>query len=305
MKKVFLTIVWLIILAGLVYYLVSHSDELGKIIDLSAANISLLAVLFLATQMLNGAEIMTLMKAGDIRLKFWECFRLANISTAANYLPLKGGMMARAVYLKKRHDLSYMDFADLTVAGMLLAAMTIFASGAVFITGSYLLKGTFYKGLFIIFISLFFVFFVLTVLLRALNGKLKWKKLDQLGNGLRVILGKKSIFARLIAINLLAVIVMGLRFFVSFRALSFSAPFLLSVLCGEVKKVTTIIGLVPSGLGISEISAGAISGAMKDGLDIGVFAASLDRVVSVAVLLAAGTYSFYYLAKTRKKVEHE
>ncbi|MGB2599105.1 MAG: lysylphosphatidylglycerol synthase domain-containing protein [Candidatus Omnitrophota bacterium] len=305
MKKVFLFIIWMAILAGLIYYLASHSGQLKGILELSVANVSMLGALFLLTQVLNGAEIMVLMEATGVKMRFLECFCLANISTAANYLPLKGGILARAFYLRKRHDLSYVNFADLTIAGALLVFLTIFASGAFFILINYIVNGEFFAGLFLIFLVLFFVFLALAVFMRLFTRIVKWHKLSQMGNGLRIILSKRSFLYRLLAIDLLAILALGLRFFVSFRILSFKAPLILSVLCGGVKKATAIMGLVPAGLGVSEISAGAVSELMKKGLDIGVFAASLDRVVSILVLLLAGSVSFFYLTKIKKAVDYD
>jgi len=304
MRKLLITVIWLALLAGLIWYLAGHADDLANMLDLSPANIGLLALLFLATQFLNGAEIMALMKNEKVSLKFWECFCLANITTAANYLPLKGGQVARAVYLRKKHDLPYADFAGLAVGGILLSLIVIFLSGAFFLVMNFFITGKFFAGLFWVFTVLFLGFLSLAFFFGMFNKKLKWQKLDSMGSGLRRILRDRALLARLVVINLLSILVMGLRFFVSFRALSFRATLLLSLLCGQIKKAVTIIGMIPSGLGISEASVGAVSGAMKEGLEVGIFAASLDRVVTIVVLILIGTYSLYYLARSEKAVGH-
>ena len=80
---------------------------------------------------------------------------------------------------------------------------------------------------------------------------------------------------------------------------SFSAPILLSFLAGGVKILAMALSIIPSGLGIAELFAGGISNMMDSGVNIGVYAAFIDRIVSIIVLLVVGTISFGYLYKHR------
>lgn len=301
MKKILLIIIWIALVAGLIFYLVSHSEDLAQMLSLSAENITALLALAVITLVLNGVELKLLISAKEVNLGFWECFHLANVASSANYLPLRAGLIAKAFYLKKRHGLLYRNFADITIAGLLITFMTIFALGAVFVVLNYIVTGKFFLVLFLIFSTVFLVLLLLSAFLILVHRSFKWEKLGLLGSGLRYILGEGFLLVKLIAVNLASIIVMGLRFFVSFRALSYSASFLLSLLCALGKKVVVIIGIAPSGLGISEAFAGAISELMKGGLEVGVFAASIDRVISIIVLIPVSAVSFYFLKNIKKE----
>lgn len=300
MKKVLLIIIWIVLVAGLVFYLISHSEDLARMLRLSAENITLLLTLAVITLILNGMELRLLISAKDVNLGFKECFHLANVASSANYLPLRGGLVAKAFYLKKRHGLLYMNFADITIAGLLITFMTIFATGAVFVVLNYITTGKFFLVLFLTFSAVFLILLLLSAFLVLVHRKFKWEKLGLLGSGLRHILAEGMLLVKLILVNLASIIVMGLRFFVSFRALSYSASFLLSLLCALGKKVVVIIGIVPSGLGVSEAFAGAISELMKGGLEVGVFAASIDRIISIVVLIPASAVSLYCLKRIKR-----
>lgn len=300
MKRIFLVILWLVVVSGLIFYLVSHSEDLERMLELSAGNMLSLLALAVMTLIVNGMEVKLLISAKDVNLSFWECFHLANAASSANYLPLRGGLIVKAFYLKKRHGLLYRNFADITIAGLLITFMTIFASGAVFVAINYFVTGKFFLMLFLLFSGVFLALLILSAFLLLVHRNFKWEKLGLMGSGLKFILGDTVLFIKLIAVNLASIIVMGFRFFVCFRALSFNASFLLSLLCAQAKKVLVIIGIVPSGLGISEAAAGAISEVMKDGLEVGVFAASLDRVVSILVLIPISMFSFYYLKNLKR-----
>ncbi|MBD3379384.1 MAG: hypothetical protein GF408_02865 [Candidatus Omnitrophica bacterium] len=300
LKKLILWITWIAVLAGLGLYLSSHSGQLRRMLDLSWWNTGALSLLFVITQVLNGINIKLVMRAGGLELGVWECFHLANITTAANYLPFRGGMVARAVYFRKKYGLSYLDFTDLSMAGVLVLMFTIFSSGAFFILLELVISGRFFPSLFLIFVMLSVLIVIAGILLVFFSKYVRWEKAAKVGKGLRALLRKRALLCKLMFVDLIMVFSIGMRFFVSFRALSVDASPLLSLLCGQAKTAAALLGLIPAGLGISELSAGAVSEVLKAGLEAGVFAGSLDRIVSICTLLVISSYSFIFLLRIKK-----
>jgi len=305
MKKFLTFLIWLILLAGLVYYLFLHSKELKSLLRISVIDIVLLVGLFIATQLINGFRAILLLRKVSIRLKLIEAFCLANLNTMVNYLPFKPGMVAAAFYLKKNHSLSYTRFVNIVIASHLVQFLTVTLSATIFILFHYFGTGIFLA-------KLFYIFFILTAVLAGIIlligqiikkavGRLRgWKRLKKVVDGFHVVLGDKRLLARLLFVNFLGTIVMGLRLAVCFKILSFSAPIILSFLTGQVKIIATLLSIVPSGLGIAELFSGAVTEMMNSGINIGIFAASVDRMVSVLVLVLLGSASFIYLYNNRR-----
>ena len=300
MKKIIALIVWLIVICGLVSYLASHSGELKKLLHLSVTDITLLAALFIFTQILNGFKFMLCVGVVGVRMGLWEAFNLANINTMVNYLPLKGGFFAAAFYLKNKHSLSYTSFANITIASQLVLMLTVGFASSLFIIVHYLVKGIFFKWLFLIFFLIFAASLLGVLIIKRFIKSIlyflsNWEKIKKITIGLNLILSNRPFLIRLVLLELLIIVSMGIRFAVCFKILSFNAPLIVSFLAGSAKITAMLISIVPSGLGIAELFAGGVSEMSALGVNIGVYAAAVDRVVSVVALILISSVSFVSL----------
>ncbi len=304
MKRVIIILVWVIVVAALIFYLVSHAEDIKRLLRLSLYDIALLAVLNIITQFINALKIMFIIRKTGLRLGIKECFSLASVNSVINYLPFKGGAFALAFYFKDKHKLSYMNFINIIVASHLIMISTAALFSSVFIVSHYFFTGIFLDKFFSIFSFLFIITVAAIFFLKRFRDKpasviTKWDKVKEAIAGLNIIFADKVLLFQLVLLNFISVVIIGMRFSVCFRMVSFSAPLLLSLLAGGVKILAMALSIIPSGLGIAELFAGGISNMMDSGANIGVYAAFIDRIVSVIVLLAVGTVSFGYLYKHR------
>jgi uncharacterized membrane protein YbhN (UPF0104 family) len=144
--------------------------------------------------------------------------------------------------------------------------------------------------------------------LRALAGarlvsNSRFTKIREIAHGSHSILKDNKLFMDLLTINLLSIAVMALRFIVAFRAINYKASFILSFTAAQAKTLAIFLNLTPSGIGIAEFSAGVVSRLTDKNLNVGVYAASIDRVVSIVTLLAISLFSavYFYRYKIRPK----
>ena len=117
--KTIISLTTLIIIISLfAYYIYAHFSEFK---ELSFENPSLvlpLIALSLINSLLGGIILKYLMEPFNINLKFKEWFGLSVITTFYNTItPFRGGMIAKAVYLKNKHKFSYTNFLA-TISGI-------------------------------------------------------------------------------------------------------------------------------------------------------------------------------------------
>ncbi|NTU73751.1 flippase-like domain-containing protein [Candidatus Roizmanbacteria bacterium] len=115
MRKIVYKLVFLIILIFGLTYLVSDKERLLTLKNISAVNLSCLFFLCYLTMLLSGWQFRYLSMVFDIRLTFTEWFGLTVVNSMYNYFaPARGGMVARAIYLKKKYKFPFSEFAALT-----------------------------------------------------------------------------------------------------------------------------------------------------------------------------------------------
>jgi uncharacterized protein (TIRG00374 family) len=296
LKKAILSVIWLAVIASLICYLGRHYKELKQIFTFSLPDIALIGLLIVVTQYMNGLRNKIILDKLGVRLSYGECFHLSNMNTMANYLPLKGGTVAIAVYFKNRHNITYTRYVNMAIASQILQLLTISFVSFFLIIVAFTMSGSFLKGLFYFFWLLFVSMLVAVVVMRKLaHAKelfgFKIKRVNELVREANTILEDKKLLSRMFLINIFTIAIMGLRFFEAFKMLSYKAPVILSILSGQVKTLAMLINITPSGIGVAEVSAGLISGVASNNVNIGIYAATIDRVISILVMLVICLFS--------------
>ena len=305
MRRIVAVLLWIIVLLGLVYYLILHAENMESLIRFSAADIIILVGLFILTQFSNSTKLLLIVRKAEIKMGVLEAFHITNINTMVNYLPLKAGAVALAVYFKKKHSLSYMNFTKLLLANQIVQVLAVTSLAALFVVLHYLITGIFFGKLFYIFCILFLgilcgLFLVKALVKNNLFSQPVWEKAKEAVNGLGIVLNDKVLMRNLLWLNLLTVLTMGARLAIAFKILSFKAPLILPFIAGQVKIIAVLLSVTPSGLGIAELAAGGVSEVMNSGVNIGIYAASVDRVLSVLFLIIMSGISFVYIYRHKK-----
>jgi uncharacterized membrane protein YbhN (UPF0104 family) len=301
-KRILVALVWIAIVASLVYYLITHTEELSNIRHISYTDLALISLLFIFAQYLNGIRTGLLLKKMGLSLGGKECFHLSNATTMANYLPLKGGSVASALYFKNRHDIPYSVFVSISMAGLIIQLFTIASASSVLVFLWREAFGSFFYGLLYMFLFILLASILLWVFLAALcTGDrpyfIRSERIRASLKNLRLILTDKRLLLKLLMLHFTAIIVMAVRFALAFRVLNYNAPFVLSFLSGQLKSLAMLVNITPAGLGVAELLAGVMTKITGGNVAIGVYAASVDRIISVLILLALGVTSFVYLNK--------
>src|SRR5680860_887091 len=168
-KRYLLAILLYIIIACFLYAFIKNNiSDIEKIKDITFDCLLYLIILISSTLLLLGLKTKLIVNHFNIHLSRKEWIGLGVINTFWNYIFLKGGVMARAVYLKKK-NLSYSDFSSIIVVTHIISLMLFsFLSFIIFIFASFYFHISFVK------VIIFFLMIFLVMVL-ILNGSIKTK----------------------------------------------------------------------------------------------------------------------------------
>jgi uncharacterized protein (TIRG00374 family) len=289
------------ILAVLVFfgYIAKNIEQFEAIFDLSLSRLLLMIIFAIATLVTNGLVNLILYRAVGIPTTINESIGLAAVSTLANQLPFTGGVIAKAVYLKRRYGTSYGRYLSATVT---LFILFVTANGLVG------LLATAYIALYqstkvpvpiiLSFLAMSLGILLLQIPFERLNFNARWHtRFVQLNAGWKLLKTQKMDLVKLLALQILLIWIFAYRFQLSFAALSQTIPFVYLVIFSSATILTQIVSITPGGLGIRE---GIVAGlALLLGFDasISVVATALDRLVATTLIIATGIIYTYLLSK--------
>lgn len=224
-----------------------------------------------ATVVANAAEYFVIARISGHYVQAIEAIRLTVAVTAANMLPLPGGVLIRTQALKAKGASYRTAFGANACAGLAwLGAAAIGVAAVALIHGDHEVSASVVgaAGLAIIGVSL--------ALLVRINR----------GSALRCLLD-------LLLVELATVAVSSVRIYVAFRMIGLNASATQSVALTGATILAAAIGIFPGGLGLRELLAGAIGAVVSLPASEAVAATAADRVAGligisiVAAVLAA------------------
>lgn len=115
-------------------YLWWYRRELASLVLVSPLQLVLCAFSTAGYVAANGLQSYVMVNKLGTRFGLWECLSLSVVSTGVNALvPVQGGMVGRAVYLKRLHNFDYSRFLATVIACQVLMVIvcSVFAAAAV------------------------------------------------------------------------------------------------------------------------------------------------------------------------------
>lgn len=236
----------------------------------------------------------------DLRLEPRDWMGVAVMQSFLNYLPLKGGMFANALYLKQWHNFSYMKFISMIGSSGLITILSVGLIGLIVSSFYY-----FYGNISMILPCLFSSLVVFTLLFIVFSARFDFsegalKRLNQVVEGWNMIRTERTSLVSLILLDLLSALIFSMRYYIAFRAFSMNIPFWYCLMLAPLSILTTFISVTPAGLGIREAVIGFTSKILGTGLNPGMYAASLDRAVVMFWVFILGPIFGYVLIEREK-----
>ena len=287
------------VIAGIAYYLSANADRYFKLLQISVRGVIALFVLSLAIPIINGLINVYMFQSLGVNLTYREGFFLAASATLANQLPLPGGIVARGVYLKRKHDLDYTRYFSASLAlffcsiavngviGVLILLYWIFMKRA---TASFILLFGFTAMAACILIFLFPLFRI------RLPGKIgEW--LTQALQGWYLVSHNPTMLFKVLGLQTGFMLLFAVRQLVAFSMLSQSITISQAILLSSGAILTQLVSFAPGGLGIREVIVGGIASILGYNLTVSIAAVELDRVISTLTIVLIGWISTVILGK--------
>lgn len=285
--------------AGIGLCLHRHPEWIGYVQSVPPWMVMPLFLMSVAILAINGLYLLIFARKFSIQLKWTEWFGLSSVTAMGNYLtPFSGGLVARAAYLKARHEFPYARFLSMLTANYLIAFAVIGFTGiAVMLT----LGGT---DRFSWLLTLLFSVILLTIpLLLALPlgpGGSDHRVLNFLQaalDGLHAIRRDGALLWKLVTLTFLNVALGALFYYATFHAIEADVPFRIALLIYLLTACTVLINLTPGNLGVQEAAASLGAAVLGAGAGEGLVAALIIRAVTVLTAFVLGPIFSYLLSR--------
>ena len=302
-KKTLSLTILIVIIAFFIYYIYNNFNSFKTLEFQNPWLLIPLVFITLFSLLLYGFVYKIMLEPFSIKLKLKEWFGLICANNFYNLItPFRGGMIARAVYLKKKYQFSYTNFLS-TMVGFYAIQYWIFSFlGIVSLILIYLKFNIFNIIPLIIFLVLFLPL-SLIIFFKFQFPKSKYKILNkffEIGNSWNTIKGNKKIILTSILVvsciaifNLISTII--LYHFVGINLLVSQALFLITI-----SAVIGMAQITPGNLGIGEVvtvlSALVLGISPPQSLTVAI----ISRLVSTIILFILGPMFSYILLKKQK-----
>lgn len=289
-----------IAIAVFVAYLIRNFDRYEQLLDLSVNSALLLVVLVFATIYVNGLVNYALYHGlGATNMPVGEAIGLATVNTLANQLPFAGGMVAKAVYMKRRYRISYSQFVSATVAVFVLSIGIEGVMGLVGILYLVTIRGYPSSTWLVVGFALMAASTLsLWLPLDFLPMPERWEKqVTKLKEGWQTLRNNPALLLTLIGTNVAGVLVSAARALVVFRALSQDVNLVQSILFASASILTQLVSITPGGLGLKEGIIAIVASVYGIDFGVSIVAVGIDRLVSTSIIVVLGTIYTYILSK--------
>lgn len=284
MKKKVLSIIALLGFSVLGFlFLKGRTHELAKVLEVDLRYVFVLLLLTALSSLLNGHKLKMLIQTYGVNLKFGEWWGIQMMTLFWNDLtPFKGGLSARAVYLKKKYSLSYTRSVSITGIAYLTDFLVFGAAGVIlslFLPVAYEVKYLVLTLFLTVFLgSVFVMFFV------PLPIKLNIKLLRHIANSINEIKSTRTnyqLIAKLGINCMLRWLTGALKLYFAFLALGSIVSIYTCLMIDLFIGIAMIISITPMNLGFRESVVVISSKLFGTGTVVGALVAALDRAVGL------------------------
>lgn len=251
------------------------------------------ALLFLATTVTNGLMNYFIWKEQGLNLKPKEWYGLSIVNTFANYiLPMRGGLVSVAGYLKSKHSFSYTSFLGF-VSATYIIIFWVNSAGAFLGLCWLWIKKDFFSLPLMLFFAGSFIFFTAILIFspkikevenrwanRFVNVINDWHKMKQ-----NIRLQYKIAFLAFLNLFLAA----GMIYY-QFKVLGYEVSVANSLILGVIGGFSLLLSVTPGNLGVKEALGALTSTALGIPAWQTVLVGVLDRIIGFLLVTIIAPY---------------
>lgn len=308
-KKILLISILAIIIFFFIYYIGKHLSDFKQLASVGLANIWLVlvaGVILFINLALNGYILDVLMHSFGLKLKLKEWFGLAMITNFYNYItPFRGGMIARAVYLKKKHKVPYVHF--LATLGAVYIIIFLVGSIAGMLSMFFIWKytGLFNKLIFFLFLAIFLVLLAVIIFSPKFHEKKnKWlNRIIKVINGWHLIKNNKKVVFSTLTISLIQLSLGAISNIILYLIFGVHIGFFMALFLAAISSIAILVSITPGNLGIGDAINVFSAAVIGIGLTSAVAATILGRAINLLIIFILGPIFSYVLLKHKPKAK--
>lgn len=292
----------LIVFLAFGYYIVTNKEDLKPLLEINPGYVILIFLTQLGMIFSNGLFVKIIIEPFKKFIKVKEAFYVSILSTVGNFFaPVGAGFGFRAVYLKKKHGLSYSNYFSTLSGNYIIVFLVTSIFGLV---GLLLLRQEFSYQAFII-TAIFSAMLAGSIILMILkpgqipsikndNGMLKKivKVVTDIVKGWTYVAAHKRLLIKLILLTTANLFLAVASLFFITNALNIEVTFPALLLLSVLGSLSLFINITPGNLGVKE--AVFIFSSTMLGLTVNeiILIALIDRGVMFLTLGILWLYSF-------------
>jgi len=277
-------------------YLSYNAEDLLVLKKVSLINLWFLLLLSFIAVLANGCQFKYLSRIFHIKLTFTEWFGLTVTNTMFNYFtPARGGMIARALYMKKTYNLTLSEYASL-IAGLNWFGFLISSLSAIVVSlGCYFFFNEFYKV--IITFSFGFLFLCLIVgfiLSRAnlsslpISNRRIQNILSLVGQGLHRFKNNTRLLVPICFFCFCFLLLSAARLYCAFLSVGINVHWLKILLVQACIRLLLIVSITPGNLGVKEGIIGLFARVLGISIEQAMLGALVDRIIMMIIIFVFG-----------------
>lgn len=302
-KSIISISILILLISICIFYIYQNKESFKQLTLVNPYHIIILILLFILNYVFVGITTKELLKPFSINLSIKESFQLSIITGFYNLItPFRGGMAARAVYLKKKYDFPYTNFFSTLSASYVIIFLIAGFTGILSTLIIYYQEKMFSWILFFLFIIVFISSLVIIIFSpkfpETKNNFIN--KFIKILNGWHLIKDNSRVIFVIFSITLIQTVLAVISTYLSFQVFGIDISISKCLFLLSVGYLSVVIAITPANLGVGE--AIGIFSAMTIGITPvqSITVSLLGRAISFLVLFTIGPLFSYYLLKKVK-----
>jgi uncharacterized membrane protein YbhN (UPF0104 family) len=279
-------------------YLWQRRDHFESILRISVGHVAALALVITVTWTLTAAQTAVLYRASGVRIAFRENWLLTVGSAFGSYLPMLAGTVVRFHYMKSIHGLRYAHSGSISWLRMLLLTLSTAMFGLLGTVGLAMTGEPPSAVLLLLFAALL----AIPVVAFLWSGPRAWlestrraRVLVSFFEGLGALRKERKNSLQVFLLIVSQQLCLGVRFAIAAQATGQSPSFLLLCILAPLAVFISFVAITPAALGLREAVIGYATYATGTTFGDGVYVATVDRAVLLAMVTVFGGGSLAYL----------
>lgn len=302
MKPALVRALAILIVAAMVAYVATRRGLLESLLEVPPASVALLVLLSIANVAAQSLQFRQLSLVFGLNLRSQEWIGLTAVNTMANYsLPARTGLVVRAGYLARVHDMSFSRYAALAAAS--LGLMLFIAAAGGLLVSLAVLDGAALAKAAIFFLSVLGALAAGTIGVKLISVLARLSQrvtrfVEGFRRGMAAVAqgGAKSIW--FVVWTFAVFLIQSARLAVAFGATGIEITLAEAVIIAAAGALAIIVSITPGGLGIKEGTIAFVATLVGIGVPDALLAALIDRAAEVLVTFVAGAWLAKSLLQT-------